>query len=1780
MVSKYTAYDMMMGNKMITINILNNKYASDKLIDEYVNEFIDYPSINCSGILKSEIFDLISVVDGKRVKEKNYFYTCEFFESNSDIFKLTKNMNNEEILHIFIDICKSVEYLHIRGLTFGALYPDNILVNVNKHNYRIKLKDIATIKLEEKNWDTEGKLLEYYAPEVLAEGETTVLSDIYSLGMLLFMLYYRNSPDKFTIYDTGSYESERQAFKFKLNCDDDFICKVCSVIEKMLDPVPGKRYKRVYDIAADINVLFKTNFRIHDLNELEILDFNIKICGRDYEINSVLKDYETIKMYGAGGKFIIVHGGSGIGKTRFLREIMYRLYMRKANVYGSLSTDDTAGKPYINLLKKIIASTSDDIIDRYRTELSVLIPELNVHKDLNVYNYNIQRDKFRIMNKIYNFIAEITEDSPMVIIVDDAHLSDNFYVEFLELLYTHISSSNILCIISYRDGEAAINKKFHSFISKIRNKQHVTDMAIRELTAEDTGLMVKSILRLWYIPVRFSARIFSVSYGNPLFIQEIIRNLYLKKHLYINENYGCWDTENNGDYDNLIMPESLELIVANQLKNLKDKDCDILNVISIFNSAISSDVIKGFFEKPQFDIQKSVDELVSGGFLARKIGDFGYVFDFNNKFLKSIIYGRIPEDIKMRMHKKASELLEKNYENGADNSEELIYHFEKSHNSEMVIKYCLQNADKMESLRNKNDAIKSLKRAIDAFPKESKDTRKVQIMLRIGSNYSDEGDRISCIEYCKKAERLAAGTDDKKLSIDCLNKIAFEYYSMNELDKAESYLDKVFHMLKGFDYNEGYVRALTTRARIYLNKRDYDNAQESIEEAIEKCPMDNYELMGYLNNMMGILFARSSKYDAALQYFEKSYKYNKKGNVIKGIIDNLNNIGGIYSEHYKDDYKAKEYFYKMRELCQIYGFVHEEALALSNTALMCYYKLEYDEAQKLSEESVSKAPEGYYDVQTFFAYNVLFRVSLKTGDFKRAWECYGYSQKALRASPDQGREISVYYMACAELFYESGSLEKAESFAKDALGIIGETQIKDMIDCRILYELISISIKGGRECQENIDNIVGLSNLYIDYANRTDAICDLCILLLRYGLCDDAEKLIRPEIDRKPVRNDRTEVKRLCVAGMVDKGYRRLKTLEDSIIMARKLKDRKLLWRMCCEVGDIYYGKKNFFYAVNYYFEACEVIKDIVMQLPEEYRIRYIESHGCIMAFNKLKRFIDTNGEDRGYSIKDKEDLEHILSYNDFLSIINNRNFIKSANRIYSKSMPQRVHTIKDVIMNITNDEIKSLELIIKYISACALATRGLIIVERQDESRECIVSNTEDMTLPRNIYILDRAKMTRKPVLYNTIRMDNGISSHNILNDGVKAAICVPVIYNEGEIYDAYEGKRLSSANTASKTKAYIYLESERILNNFTEHTVKTCTSLSSLIGVLIDKHEINIGLSIDKLTGTYTRRYIEDSLAVQIENAQSAGHVFSILMFDLDHFKIINDKFGHQTGDRVLKKLCHIVMSNLDGCEPCGRYGGEEFIVILPGMDSSDAYKKAEEIRCSIEYQKILGDKHAVTVSIGISTYPINGQTPQELIEKADQALYMAKNSGRNRCCMWDSHLTNNTRAASKLTGIITGNAVQDQRNVEVMSEMIELIKGNIPFDKKIYSALGRIIEITEAQEGIIYVKNDDGDTKSYGRKAFSEDWADVKNINRKVIEDVLEKGQGVYMIDWDGIPILDPATGIPDWHSVIAVPLINSGKVKGILYLTASTRQKEFKFNDYNFVNTLAGLIAAML
>ncbi len=175
-------------------------------------------------------------------------------------------------------------------------------------------------------------------------------------------------------------------------------------------------------------------------------------------------------------------------------------------------------------------------------------------------------------------------------------------------------------------------------------------------------------------------------------------------------------------------------------------------------------------------------------------------------------------------------------------------------------------------------------------------------------------------------------------------------------------------------------------------------------------------------------------------------------------------------------------------------------------------------------------------------------------------------------------------------------------------------------------------------------------------------------------------------------------------------------------------------------------------------------------------------------------------------------------------------------------------------------------------------------------------------------------------------------------------------------------------------------------------ERLVKEKTEELQALNIELNKLAIT-----DKLTSLYNRRIIEEIIYAELERAKRYNRPFSVIMLDIDHFKEVNDTFGHLVGDRILLQFASIISENVRNTDICGRWGGEEFLILCPETELEKAKVLANKIRIVTENFLFEIIEHK-TASFGVTAYKTDDNV-ESLLERVDKALYMAKNEGRNR-------------------------------------------------------------------------------------------------------------------------------------------------------------------------------------
>lgn len=242
-------------------------------------------------------------------------------------------------------------------------------------------------------------------------------------------------------------------------------------------------------------------------------------------------------------------------------------------------------------------------------------------------------------------------------------------------------------------------------------------------------------------------------------------------------------------------------------------------------------------------------------------------------------------------------------------------------------------------------------------------------------------------------------------------------------------------------------------------------------------------------------------------------------------------------------------------------------------------------------------------------------------------------------------------------------------------------------------------------------------------------------------------------------------------------------------------------------------------------------------------------------------------------------------------------------------------------------------------------------------------------------------------PSDFSTLKQPSGQSSERLVKKYIQQAL------KKGKASFLWTHRRLNG----DAFKAEVLLTPVNVQNKkLIQATVRDITKLAQL------QEKLTFLSNHDQLTGLYNRNGLMHFFPKELERSKRYDHDLSILLLDIDFFKSVNDTYGHQAGDKILTHLANTLLSTIREGDVAIRFGGEEFVILLPETNRSEAKKLAERIRQNVETSTVSINKKKwvkYTISLGIATYPESGKNQTKLLASADKALYRAKASGRNQ-------------------------------------------------------------------------------------------------------------------------------------------------------------------------------------
>jgi diguanylate cyclase (GGDEF)-like protein len=1131
--------------KQKVVRIIESEYITPALISLFSREYTRYNHIASANIAKSLDFGLVKKVDGKRDTLTRYFMVSEFTGGNAPDAVLLGALSEANVLRLFSDACRAVAYLHAKNIIHGDICPENTWVIRNSAEYSLKLKDLASVELWRANG---GENLYVCSPERVAGEGKTVASDIYALGVFLFLL-------EFGTEDTGKdFRADFEAWKeYDANKEGSFGHTLSQIIDKMVCS-PTDRFASVAELIAALNKAFNQSFAALVPDELNIINNHVPLIGREAEAQAVSAAFDKKIANSPEAHFIHLHGAQGVGKTALLRDLNYRLYLRNMSVYAAFDCEGDAA------VKTILRGLLEDLPDNTHDQ-SDIIEQIS--------SFSNGKTQALTQNIILKFIYDCIKDKPVVFIIDALDKANAETVDTLQKLVS--VNKKLLVVYSTRTG------------CKNTPKGETSEITLTPFSQAETVDFIRQKLNLQIPPVLFAKEVFTASGGNPLFIEEILKSLHMNGILFINEK-GAWDTTYKiEEYGSIPMPQSIREAAEHQAARFSDAQKHLLTALAVFTSPVPVYAIAACADTDEGKTAKMLKQFRETGLVQEN--NF-----FVNRMLGNYLY-------KPGLHAKAADALIARGDTDSQRPlyDEIIYQLEKAGGREaQLYEYYTANATKLREMAEYEKAVQCMEKAVEIAG--DKRASAYMNLAKIYSAYGNAGKIKEC--HRQACDALITNTDTvEKLTVlcGCLDNVETAFSTakalFDENPELKTTRQDIYYNLLFYEASDGEK---DLAKRIVLLEALYNGLAD-----------DDYNKKAGLLRSWGFTLYMAGKPREASDKWKEAEPFLDSITDLRARASMYNNIGGV-AQVLGDFDTARRVLTDGIAFCKNHGILVSQSNMLGSLMGCTIKAAEFDKALPIALEMVRLD-----EITGKNTSQHLFQPYLYADKYTDACELTPYTDSVLDKIGQMGGGVDptarAHYLSHrARLCIYLGDDETARIFLdKEIAECEGKnfpTYLKSIFEpyCEAVVALESSDPSPVPAAFAKLKTILEPEKTRQDNLNY---ICEFLLLVRAHG----GIKALGTAFDE-----ELAWLGGLPLAPVVQAKYSILKGGLDALTDGRekaKTHSQPLTHAIISAELGKYYEKTNPYYSLYYYAEASQTTQRLLEDVPAQYRRAFVNRH-------------------------------------------------------------------------------------------------------------------------------------------------------------------------------------------------------------------------------------------------------------------------------------------------------------------------------------------------------------------------------------------------------------------------------------------------------------------------------------------------------------------------------------------------------------------------------------------
>lgn len=747
------------------------------------------------------------------------------------------------------------------------------------------------------------------------------------------------------------------------------------------------------------------------------------------------------------GRFLIVSGEAGIGKTRLVNELKTFGQMHKACFLSARPFEFGVTPPYhifFQIIKDYMnngGSGNSGLLSRlqpvYRAELVKYMPELRVALGVSQEPSRLspEHEKMRLFDMMHRVISTIADESPVLIFFDDMQWSREADFELLTYFIRSIGRAKIFVCCAYRVEEIHDKHPLIKFLRAISREHQFDKIDLKGLSSADSTRLLNTILG-FSVSKTIGDKIYHETNGNPYYIEEIIKSFVEEGVIFWGED--GWTFK---DIQTVVLPSSVGDLLQRRLEGVEAEVKEVLSFAAAIGSQFPLVLLQEITGKNEGYLLDLLDEGIKQLLVREEPDD---VFSFTNVLLQRTLYDSLSTLRKRRIHRAIARSIEHIYSSSiSDEYESLAHHNLMAENWDAAFEYNLKAALKLKALYANQDAILRYNTCLDLLQKRktSKPGARCEIFKGLGDIYYLLGEYDKAIGFYRRL--LARDDITGKPRSEVLLSLGNVCQRMADFNSALSCFDEGKSLLDPDENKIEIAKLNTASVWIHIKRGEFDEAIEKAQHALNifaaaKCDED----VASINNTMGTLYYERGEWDKAEEYYRRALHFRESINDIHGIATCMNNLGNIYHRR-SECHQAIEYHTKALEMRTKIGDRFGIAASYNNVAVVYDDLGDWDKCLEYHHKSIEISKSILSARSVALSYGNIGFVLLKRDQFE---ESIDYSTRALVIAQRIGDQnhIASVKNNLANAMLGLGQYEEASQLLKDALEIIRECDYKNL----------------------------------------------------------------------------------------------------------------------------------------------------------------------------------------------------------------------------------------------------------------------------------------------------------------------------------------------------------------------------------------------------------------------------------------------------------------------------------------------------------------------------------------------------------------------------------------------------------------------------------------------------------------------------------------------------------------------------------------------------------------